>query len=112
MIRYVFYSIGCGKKNITALSNLRKRKYGQTIRVPMCHYWVEGDNLKQSQDSNSFGPVGAKFTNFLVAIYLLFFLQVSEGLIIGLITYILWPPDRGQKVKYTLTPEQSARILR
>lgn len=42
--------------------------------IPRGHVWVEGDNI-HSMDSRKFGPV-------------------SEGLIIGKVLFIIWPPHR------------------
>lgn len=41
---------------ISDTGEIRTRRK-ETVIVPPCHYWCEGDNSRQSQDSNSFGPV-------------------------------------------------------
>ncbi|CAH2224025.1 mitochondrial inner membrane protease subunit 2 [Pelobates cultripes] len=50
------------------------------VKVPRGHMWVEGDHHGHSYDSNAFGPV-------------------SLGLLHAHATYILWPPNRWQKLK-------------
>ncbi|KAM8972053.1 mitochondrial inner membrane protease subunit 2 [Pelodytes ibericus] len=56
------------------------------IKVPKGHMWVEGDHYGHSFDSNAFGPV-------------------SLGLLHAHATYILWPPNRWQKLQ-SLLPEE------
>ncbi|CCD23170.1 endopeptidase catalytic subunit NDAI_0B01360 [Naumovozyma dairenensis CBS 421] len=43
--------------------------------IPRNHSWVEGDNVTHSIDSNTFGPI-------------------SNGLILGKVTRVIWPPYR------------------
>lgn len=43
--------------------------------VPRNHFWVEGDNGFHSIDSNVFGPI-------------------SQGLVVGKVRMVLWPPLR------------------
>lgn len=50
------------------------------VKVPEGHCWVEGDNAKNSMDSNSFGPI-------------------ALALITAKATAIVWPPSRWQWVK-------------
>lgn len=45
-----------------------------TMLIPRGHVWVEGDNI-HSVDSRNFGPI-------------------SEGLIVGKVLFIIWPPQR------------------
>ena len=45
------------------------------VKIPRNHFWVEGDNSFHSIDSNKFGPV-------------------SQGLVIGKVVTIIWPPSR------------------
>ncbi|KAI1498926.1 mitochondrial inner membrane protease subunit 2 [Biscogniauxia marginata] len=53
-----------------------------TVRVPPGHIWVEGDgDERDSQDSNTYGPIAA-------------------GLVIGKVTHILWPLHRSGKVRW------------
>ncbi|SCV68512.1 BQ2448_633 [Microbotryum intermedium] len=47
----------------------------RTIRIPMGHCWVEGDEKNHSKDSNTYGPI-------------------PLGLLDSRIEYILWPPSR------------------
>lgn len=47
----------------------------KTAVIPRNHVWVEGDNAFHSIDSNSFGPI-------------------SQGLVEGKISTIIWPPLR------------------
>lgn len=55
---------------------LTRGKYPkETCRIPPNHLWVEGDNVSQSIDSNTFGPV-------------------SSGLIVGRATTVLFPFSR------------------
>lgn len=44
----------------------------KTALIPRNHLWVEGDNSFHSIDSNSFGPV-------------------SQALVVGKVTTIIWP---------------------
>lgn len=67
--------------------------HNDIVTVPPCHYWVEGDNQRSSEDSNFFGPV-------------------SEGLVLGLISHILWPPQRWKKLHRKLTTDQNSRRLK
>ncbi|XP_057796897.1 uncharacterized protein LOC131012940 [Salvia miltiorrhiza] len=46
-----------------------------TVRIPVGHCWVVGDNSACSLDSRSFGPI-------------------PLGLICGRVTHIIWPPHR------------------
>ncbi|KAG8625833.1 hypothetical protein KVT40_006234 [Elsinoe batatas] len=46
-----------------------------TVRVPPGHVWVEGDNWRESGDSNFYGPI-------------------SRGLITGKAICVLWPWER------------------
>lgn len=75
-------------------SRIKPRTGNIEVGIPVCHYWIEGDNAKKraSVDSNFYGPV-------------------SEGLVLGLVTHILWPPHRWQKVNSELTSEQAGRVL-
>ncbi|XP_030073098.1 mitochondrial inner membrane protease subunit 2 isoform X3 [Microcaecilia unicolor] len=58
------------------------------VRIPGGHVWVEGDHHGHSFDSNSFGPV-------------------SLGLLHAHATYILWPPNRWQKLKSFIPPDRN-----
>ncbi|XP_053320688.1 mitochondrial inner membrane protease subunit 2 isoform X1 [Spea bombifrons] len=58
------------------------------IKIPRGHMWVEGDHYGHSFDSNAFGPV-------------------SLGLLHAQATYILWPPNRWQKLKSLLPQERT-----
>ncbi|KAK9474895.1 peptidase S24/S26A/S26B/S26C [Dipodascopsis tothii] len=53
---------------------VRSRGRGTLQRVPEGHIWVEGDNV-HSIDSNHYGPV-------------------SEGLVVGRVTHVVFPPSR------------------
>lgn len=78
------------------------------VVVPEGHCWVEGDNLRASRDSNLFGPVyppPLQTTPSMVP------LQVSQGLIFGRGTHIVWPPQRWRRLESTLLPQQRARVL-
>lgn len=44
-------------------------------RIPRNHLWLEGDNAFHSVDSNTFGPV-------------------SQGLVVGKVVAVIWPPSR------------------
>ncbi|KAG4073462.1 hypothetical protein HA402_003941 [Bradysia odoriphaga] len=49
------------------------------VKIPDGFCWVEGDHTGNSLDSNTFGPV-------------------SAGLMTARATYIVWPPNRWQKI--------------
>ncbi|KAF7223977.1 mitochondrial inner membrane protease subunit 2 isoform X1 [Nothobranchius furzeri] len=53
------------------------------VRIPDGHFWIEGDHHGHSLDSNSFGPV-------------------SVGLLHGRASYIIWPPNRWQRIRASL----------
>ena len=36
-------------------------------------------------------------------------LQVSEGLLVGVVSHVVWPPARWKRVEHKLTPEQLHR---
>lgn len=50
----------------------------EICNIPRSHLWVEGDNI-HSIDSNTFGPI-------------------SSGLVIGIATKVIWPPERWMNV--------------
>ncbi|XP_063698597.1 mitochondrial inner membrane protease subunit 2 [Culicoides brevitarsis] len=62
------------------------------VKVPEGHVWIEGDNSQNSLDSNNFGPV-------------------SVGLITGKAVYILWPPQRYQKLDSKLPKTRLQSLL-
>ena len=49
--------------------------WGGKVKVPEGHVWVEGDNLRESLDSNWYGPI-------------------SKSLVTGRATAVVWPPRR------------------
>ena len=49
--------------------------WGGRVKVPAGHVWVEGDNLRESLDSNWYGPI-------------------SKSLVTGRATAVVWPPRR------------------
>lgn len=57
------------------------------MKVPEGHIWVEGDNHKQSMDSNFFGPV-------------------AMGLITSKASHIVWPPSRWQRMPQHTVPQR------
>ena len=75
-------------KRITALEDdqVRTLRYKlRVVEVPKGHCWLEGDNHRQSEDSNTFGPV-------------------ALGLIQGKATHIVWPPARWQRLNAVEAP--------
>lgn len=52
----------------------------RTVRIPDGHCWLEGDHSQASMDSNFFGPI-------------------AIGLIHAKAAYIVWPPERWQKMQ-------------
>jgi len=56
---------------------VKTRKDGRRVTVPEGHIWAEGDNAKNTVDSNDYGPV-------------------SKALVFGVATRIIWPPSRCQ----------------
>jgi len=56
---------------------VKTRKDERRVTVPEGHIWVEGDNAKNTVDSNDYGPV-------------------SKALVFGVATRIIWPPSRCQ----------------
>ncbi|XP_068623775.1 mitochondrial inner membrane protease subunit 2 [Battus philenor] len=57
----------------------------QYVKIPEGHCWIEGDHTGYTLDSNTFGPV-------------------SLGLISAKALYIVWPPERWQRLE-TKLPE-------
>ncbi|XP_075983786.1 mitochondrial inner membrane protease subunit 2 [Anticarsia gemmatalis] len=55
----------------------------QYVKVPEGHCWVEGDHTGHTLDSNTFGPV-------------------SLGLVNAKAAYIVWPPNRWQRLEAKL----------
>ncbi|KAF2420349.1 LexA/Signal peptidase [Tothia fuscella] len=60
------------------------------VKVPLGHVWVEGDNWRDSLDSNDFGPI-------------------SLSLITGRVDRIYWPLKRWGKVPERVVTKESAR---
>jgi mitochondrial inner membrane protease subunit 2 len=50
---------------------------GELVAIPPGHCWIEGDNVFESGDSTQFGPV-------------------PQGLLVGKVYAVLWPPSRLQ----------------
>ncbi|CAB3406190.1 unnamed protein product [Caenorhabditis bovis] len=48
-------------------------------QIPKGHYWMEGDNPVNRNDSNVYGPV-------------------NSGLVKGRATHIIWPPNRWRRL--------------
>ncbi|KAL4226533.1 hypothetical protein ACF0H5_014518 [Mactra antiquata] len=72
----------CAIKRVIGVEGdiVRKRKYvNQAVVIPAGHIWVEGDNGRNSLDSNSFGPL-------------------PLSLVTSKVTHVIWPPDRWQKL--------------
>ncbi|KAJ8908837.1 hypothetical protein NDN08_005541 [Rhodosorus marinus] len=61
-------------------------------RIPEGHGWFEGDNLRKSSDSNSFGPV-------------------SLGLVEGRVLAIVWPWHRATGLGNEENPAYEDRII-
>lgn len=55
----------------------------QYVKIPEGHCWVEGDHTGHTLDSNTFGPV-------------------SLGLVNAKASYIVWPPNRWQRLEAKL----------
>ncbi|CRK99495.1 CLUMA_CG012814, isoform A [Clunio marinus] len=66
-----------GTQGDTILTLGYKERY---IKVPIGHFWIEGDYSKNSLDSNTFGPV-------------------PVGLLTAKATHIVWPPSRWRALK-------------
>lgn len=49
--------------------------FGGKVKVPEGHLWVEGDNMWESRDSNTYGPI-------------------SKSLVTARTTAVVWPPSR------------------
>lgn len=66
-----------------------KEKY---VKVPKGHFWIEGDHVDNSLDSNTFGPV-------------------PLGLLTSKATRIVWPPSRWRKLslEYVRQPIKFAK---
>ncbi|KAL3622767.1 hypothetical protein CASFOL_031993 [Castilleja foliolosa] len=62
-----------------------------TVRVPVGHCWLVGDNASSSMDSRTLGPI-------------------PLGLICGRVTHVVWPPQRigGVNSRINLSPEVQA----
>jgi len=52
----------------------------ESVHIPTGNCWVEGDNWLNSVDSNKYGPI-------------------PMGLIFGVATHVVWPPNRWQKLQ-------------
>ena len=57
----------------------RKGDDGRSIIVPRGHFWVEGDNVKSSRDSNLFGAVGTSTLHTLAACSISYCRQYSNS---------------------------------
>ncbi|KAL0264789.1 hypothetical protein SLS55_000741 [Diplodia seriata] len=62
------------------------------VLVPYNHVWVEGDNWRDTVDSNDFGPMGR--SDMELPLMLLPSLQIPMGLITGRAEYRVWPLNR------------------
>ncbi|KAK6943117.1 Peptidase S26 [Dillenia turbinata] len=72
------------EKHIKRITGLAGEWFAPTylydaVRIPEGHCWVEGENLANSTDSRSFGPI-------------------PLGLIQGRATHVIWPPQRVGKI--------------
>jgi inner membrane protease subunit 2 len=63
---------------------------GPLVKVPVGHVWVEGDNWRDSLDSNDFGPV-------------------SLSLVTGRVDRVVWPPGRMGRVSGILESRDASR---
>lgn len=57
------------------------------MRIPRGHCWLEGDNIRESLDSNSLGPI-------------------SANMISAVATHIVWPPSRWQRLECSVPVER------
>ncbi|OQV19212.1 putative Mitochondrial inner membrane protease subunit 2 [Hypsibius exemplaris] len=70
-------------KRVTALEGdvVHSPTYKQNyVLIKRGYMWMEGDNKEMSMDSHNFG-------------------QISRGLLLGKVEYIIWPPQRWGRVK-------------
>lgn len=70
-------------KRVVALGGqvMRPRDRFQSLEtIPKFNMWLEGDNVKKSEDSNTFGPV-------------------SKKLLVGRAERVLWPPSRWRRIQ-------------
>lgn len=80
-------------KRIVALEGEKLRTLGykeKYVEVPKGHCWLEGDNHRQSMDSNFFGPT-------------------PTGLITAKVSHIVWPPHRWQQIEAIHTNHRRIR---
>lgn len=83
-------------KRVLALEDdvVESTKYsGKTVVVPKGHCWVEGDNSKNSVDSNKYGPI-------------------STGLVFGKATHIIFPPEKWQNLSSSKVQHFSSTVVR
>jgi len=66
-----------------SLSSYRFEK--TDVMIPDGHCWVEGDNWDNSVDSNRYGPI-------------------PLGLIFGVATHVIWPPNKWQRIQTSIPP--------
>lgn len=81
-------------KRVLALENdivQNRRNLSQTV-IPKGHCWVEGDNIKISADSASYGPI-------------------STGLIFGKATHIIFPPKHWKRLVFEIPQELGQSIV-
>lgn len=72
--------------------SIQPTKSDTVLKIPEGHFWVEGDHVGHSMDSNYFGPI-------------------SLGLITAKATAIVWPPSRWQRIRPELRYERLPRNL-
>lgn len=77
------------------MGGLRAREMGMVplgpvVKVPIGHVWVEGDNWRESLDSNDFGPI-------------------SLSLVTGRASRIVWPLNRWGKIPEKEVTKDSSR---
>lgn len=98
--------------NLYILPLYSSRSYKtQFVVIPQGHLWVEGDNSRTSKDSNLFGPVRSYAAGpIIVCVYCEYYvIQISEGLVEGIVSHVVWPPHRWRKVEHNLLASQIER---
>jgi len=104
-----------GKRRDGAVGSFGERlgmgEVGTVVKVPVGHVWVEGDNWRESLDSNDFGPV-----SFEVMVRVMggadLEWQISLNLVTGKAVGIIWPFRRFGAIPKKRKEDASRTLVR